>query len=290
MDFKVGDYLGNYNKATDRGNCKGCGKDILWKREKLASHKRVSCLGVTEDEKEIFAKKAKTSANTSSSNQIDASNISDDVIGDGDAVFAVVPVLTPELKAEIDDALAMLCFRTGVPFRFLDSAVFRRFVELLNPQYAKEMPKSRTVSGVLLDKQYDKSQAKLHDVLTNSKNLTLISDGWTNVRSDHIVNFLVKAPGQPSVFYKSINTSGIIQDTDAVSEAICEVLEEIGAANFVSFVSDNAPVLKAAHKQIERRYPHITAYGCAAHALNLLIKDILEPSLAGMNIQYSLFI
>lgn len=88
------------------------------------------------------------------------------------------------------------------------------------------------------------------------------------------------------MFYKSINTTGIYQDTNAVTEAICEVFEEVGAANFVSFVSDNVRVLKAAHREIEIRYPHITAYGCAAHVLNLLVKDILDPHFGSEKVNF----
>lgn len=175
MDYKIGDYLEKYNKETDRGDCKGCGKKVLWKRDRLASHKRASCIGATEEEKEVFSKKAKVEATTTTSSNIQHDTEGPVVTYDGGAVYVVVPIMTPEVKAEIDDALAMLCFRTGVPFRFLDSAVFKRFVELLNPQYAKQMPKSRTVSGTLLEKQYSKSHAKLQDILTISKDLTLIS-------------------------------------------------------------------------------------------------------------------
>lgn len=129
--------------------------------------------------------------------------------------------LTAEKKAEIDTALAMLCFRTGVPFRFVDSDVFRHFVKLLNPEYARELPKSRSVSGVLLNTQYNKTSDKLHDILATSTNLTLFSDGWTNCRGDHIVNFLVECPGKPPIFYESIDIN-----------AISEVLEELGPVKF----------------------------------------------------------
>lgn len=272
MEFVIADYLGNYNKATGRGNCKGCDTSVSWKRTKVASHKRANCSAVTAAEKEIFRIRT-TSSNNS---EADISMQSDD-----SGPYTLTPMLTVERKAEIDGALAMLCFRTGVPFRFINSDVFRHFVELLNPEYAREMPRAKTVSGILLDKQYTKTAEKLRSVLDNSNNLTLISDGWTNCRGDHIVNFLVKGPGQPSLFVKSMNTTGITQDAAGIADAVGKVLNELGAAKFVSFVSDNAPVMKAAHDEIEERFPHISAFGCAAHVLNLLVKDILEPHMAG---------
>jgi Protein of unknown function (DUF 659) len=104
--------------------------------------------------------------------------------------------------------------------------------------------------------------------------LTLTLDGWTNVRGDHIVNFIVKAPSRPPFFFKSINTAGIPQTANAVADSICEVIEEVGAMKFSAVITDNAPVMQAAWKVIEQRHPTIAAYGCAAHGANLLIKDI----------------
>jgi Protein of unknown function (DUF 659) len=49
---------------------------------------------------------------------------------------------------------------------------------------------------------------------------------------------------------------------------------EIGSEKFSAVVTDNPNVMKAVWKIIEERYPTIAAYGCAAHGVNLLIKDI----------------
>jgi hypothetical protein len=40
-------------------------------------------------------------------------------------------------------------------------------------------------------------------------------------------------------------------------------------------VTDNAVNVKAAWSKVEESYPHITPIGCAAHDLNLLLKDIM---------------
>jgi hypothetical protein len=40
-------------------------------------------------------------------------------------------------------------------------------------------------------------------------------------------------------------------------------------------VTDNAANMKAAWSKEEESYPHITSIGCAAHALNLFLKDIM---------------
>ena len=86
-----------------------------------------------------------------------------------------------------------------------------------------------------------------------------MSDGWTNIRGNHIVNFCIKAPDQKAFFYTSINISGIIYSSSAIAAAILQVIEKIGSQKLTSFISDNAPVMKSAWRIIEEKYPHISA-------------------------------
>lgn len=88
----------------------------------------------------------------------------------------------------------------------------------------------------------------------------------------------MKAPGHKPLFKCSQNTSGIVQTGREIADAICKVLEELGPEKFCCVVTDNAAVMRSAWKEVEARFPHISANGCAAHGLNLLIKDLLnEP-------------
>lgn len=50
-DFKISDYLINFTKETRRGNCKVCNTLVTWGKERVASHKRMSC---TEPTPEVF--------------------------------------------------------------------------------------------------------------------------------------------------------------------------------------------------------------------------------------------
>lgn len=89
------------------------------------------------------------------------------------------------------------------------------------------------------------------------------------------MNFIIKAPNRQPFFYKSIDTSGIPQNAVAIGEEIIKVIEEVGSEKFSSVITDNAAVMQAAWKIIEARFDTISAYGCAAHGMNLLIKDIV---------------
>lgn len=239
MDYSL--YLEHYDRVTKKGTCKSCKKLVPWNRVNLASHKRTNCINVSPAEKEIFRLEVHSSPGSSQANISDPQENPLNVSGGSTANQPYE--LTAEKKLEIDTAFGNFCYRTGIPFRVAESDSFRDFVKLLNPSYAENMPKARTISGRLLDEQYDKSFAKLTKILNDSSELGLITDGWTNVRGDHIVNFLIKAPGQPTVFYKSIDTSGVIQNEMGVAQAISDILEELGSGKFTSVITDHAPVI-----------------------------------------------
>lgn len=275
MDLNISDFLQEFDKISRRGKCKSCQKPVGWSRSHLAAHKRATCASATPDEKRRFAKRP--------SNNFDASNDSS-----SDNSFEVPSGhLSVEQIKNINSKLAQFFFRTGISIRLADSEAFKDLVTALNPTYAQSMPTARSLSGSLLDDQYSKCVGAVQEILEESHNLTLISDGWTNIRGDHIVNFCVKAPNNKPFFHSSVNTSGIAQNAQAVADEIMKVVEQVGAEKFSSVVTDNAAVMKAAWKIIEQKHPHITAMGCAAHTMNLLIKDILGSNINQKTIKES---
>ncbi|KAG5666047.1 hypothetical protein PVAND_017768, partial [Polypedilum vanderplanki] len=173
-------------------------------------------------------------------------------------------------------AVANFIFKSGVSFRIVELDCFKDMFSVINPSLVNAIPNRKQLSIQLLDKEYDIIQEKLQLILANNKNLSLISDGWTNISGDHIVNYCIKCPQMPTLFYKSINTSGTSQTSEEIARQISTILETLGSEKFVSVVTDNASNMRAAWNLIERSYPHISCNGCSAHMINLLIKDILE--------------
>lgn len=265
-NFEIKEYLDNFNKQSRRGVCIACLKEVTWSRERVAAHKRMNCGNATADEKQFFRKrKAGEMYHHNEDSFVDQSTTSN---------FATQ--FDAEQKQQADRLLALFFYRTGISFRLADSESFKAFVKKINPSYAETMPSSKMLSGSLLDQNYSSEAEKLNILLESSTNLTLISDGWTNVNGEHIVNYSVKAPRSKPLFKCSENTSGIVQTGKAIADAICKVITELGAEKFCCVVTDNASVMRAAWLEIEKRFPHISANGCAAHGLNLLIKDFLS--------------
>lgn len=63
---KINNFLENYNKLTNKGTCKTCGKEVQWNRIKLESHKRANCPEISAEERDLFAKKSSLKNSTPS--------------------------------------------------------------------------------------------------------------------------------------------------------------------------------------------------------------------------------
>lgn len=232
--FKISNFLEGFDKISRRGKCKACQKTVNWARIAVAAHKRMSCENASAEEKRSFSKR-----NLDDSSNNSGSDISIDGSQNEHAAHRH-DKLTEEQTKDIDSKMGNFFFRTGISLRLVDSEALKDLVTALNPSYAATMPSSKTLSGKLLDQQYDKCSQLMEEVLEASENLTLESDGWTNIRGDHIVNFCVKAPNHKPFFYTSIDTSGITQNAQAVADEIIKVFEKLGPAKFSCLITDNA--------------------------------------------------
>ena len=104
--------------------------------------------------------------------------------------------------------------------------------------------------------------------------VTIMCDSWTGPTSMSIINFMVYCNGR-MFFHKSINATGQIQNADFLYDGIKEVIvDEIGHESVVQIITDNGSNYKKACLRITKEYPHIVWQACAAHTVNLMLKDI----------------
>ncbi|RHZ00579.1 hypothetical protein DYB35_011184 [Aphanomyces astaci] len=166
-------------------------------------------------------------------------------------------------KFTLDKAYADIFYSTGIPFRFADSPALETFIKLAQPAYAP--PTAKAIAGPLLNHAHQGMMAKMNQFVQDQTRISLVSDGWTSLRNDYMVNFVAVFPN------KSVKLN-IAHDLENAMMAI-----EIDKISGV--VTDNAACMRAAWKILEAKYPGLICNGCAAHALNILVKDVckLEP-------------
>lgn len=100
-----------------------------------------------------------------------------------------------------------------------------------------------------------------------------MSDGWTDGKGRHLINFLVICP-KGSVFLKSVDASKTTNDAMFIANLVDEVIKDVGAENVIQFVTDNGSNFKAAGNIIHQRYPNIFWTPCAAHCVNLILEEL----------------
>lgn len=89
-----------------------------------------------------------------------------------------------------------------------------------------------------------------------------------------IINFMVYCNGR-MFFLKSVNATGLIQNADYIHSILREVVhDDVGEKCVVQIVTDNGANYKKACRMIIAEFKHITWQPCAAHTINLMLRDI----------------
>ncbi|XP_016194913.1 uncharacterized protein LOC107635874 [Arachis ipaensis] len=84
-------------------------------------------------------------------------------------------------------------------------------------------------------------------------------------------------------FVKTVDASDVIKTANALFNLFADVIEWVGPSNIVHVVTDNAANYVSAGKLIHEKYPNIFWYPCAAHCVNLILKDIASiPHIADL--------
>ena len=136
-------------------------------------------------------------------------------------------------------------------------------------------PSMHDLRGSLLHKEV----ASIEEYLTDFKlswaktGCTIMSDGWSDGKNRSIINFLVSCP-QGTMFLRSIDASDRVKDANLLFELLDEVVMEVGVANVVQVVTDNASNYVLAGKMLEEKHKTIFWTPCAAHCIDLMLEDI----------------
>ncbi len=98
-----------------------------------------------------------------------------------------------------------------------------------------------------------------------------MTDGWSNVNREPIIAYCSCSPTH-SIFIESIATGSISHNGQFLSDDIKRVITN--HPHICGICTDSASANKTAWIKVKTDYPHLFCYGCQAHALNLLVKDI----------------
>ena len=90
--------------------------------------------------------------------------------------------------------LAKSIYTSGVPFRYVENPHFLDWASEMNPAF--KVPTRREIAGKLLTDEDASTTAFVRHRIESApeRSLTLVTDGWTNVTGESIVNYVVCDP------------------------------------------------------------------------------------------------
>ncbi|KAL6534829.1 hypothetical protein OROGR_013504 [Orobanche gracilis] len=183
---------------------------------------------------------------------------------------------TPEEKARVHMHIANFFYECGIPFNAANSRSYEVMVESIG-QYGPGLkpPTFHELRKPLLKKakeDTDKLKEK-HEKAWQKYGCTLMSDGWTDRRGRHLINFLANSP-EGTFFLGSVNASSESHDAPMLANLLHSKIKEIGEKNVVQLVTDNGANYKAAGELLETRIHTLFWTPCAAHCIDLMLEDI----------------
>ena len=98
-------------------------------------------------------------------------------------------------------------------------------------------------------------------------------NGWTDGRNHTILKFLVSCP-QGTMFLKSDDASDKVNVANLLFQNLDEIVVEVGVANVVQIITNNASNYVLASKMLKRKYTTRFWTPCVAHSIDLMFKDI----------------
>jgi hypothetical protein len=96
---------------------------------------------------------------------------------------------------------------------------------------------------------------KSHELAWTEFGCTLMSDGWTDRRDRHLINFLVNSPAG-TFFLEFVNASSETADAQMLAALLEKRIDVIDRDKVVRIVTDNGANFKAVGRLLERKIPH----------------------------------
>lgn len=154
----------------------------------------------------------------------------------------------------------------------LEHPLWQKVFAACRPVY--KIPTRSSLSSTLLESQYSEMKKKVSEIVLSAPHLHLQCDGWTNIRNNGIMNFILSTP-RP-VFVKSVATGQNRHTAEYITDEINKVLIEFNPMKFVTLIGDNAANVKKSFMLLKNVYPHLVPLNCLAHSINLLFNDIVS--------------
>ena len=167
---------------------------------------------------------------------------------------------------------AKFFFKNALPFNIIKDEHLMQLCKTLRPSFV--LPSPHQLRTSLLNQEYEDVTRTREEAIEQAVGVTIVIDGWSNVRKDDIVNIILCTP--KPFFYSSTNTEDNRKTAAYLKTLIDPIIAKYGPSKFNAIVSDNAANMVKFGKEVQLQHTNIFFNGCCAHLLSLLIKDIVS--------------
>ncbi|KAI3818669.1 hypothetical protein L1987_12484 [Smallanthus sonchifolius] len=150
-------------------------------------------------------------------------------------------------------------YSVGLPFNAVRDEGFQDMINVIG-EYGRGMPTPsyHNIRVTLMKKRLEETKKFVDSFRPHWEEYrcSIMSDFWTDGKGRCLINFLVNCP-IGTIFLKSIDASEHVKNAQLIVEMINEVIEDVGEANILQFITDNGSNFKAAGKILEEKHPKI---------------------------------
>lgn len=180
--------------------------------------------------------------------------------------------MTQTEKIRFRKLMAMYFYTTGTAFERIENPYLTAALQLLRADVS--IPNRKDLSGASLNDAFEAVSLNANKVIQDeSYGSTLISDGWSDVNMASIINYL-SASTDHTIFIEALTASKINHTGEFLAADIKRVIDSL-KSNICGVCTDNTAANKKAWAILKKdHFPQKFFYGCAAHALHLIVKSL----------------
>ncbi|KAE8992118.1 hypothetical protein PR003_g20990 [Phytophthora rubi] len=156
-------------------------------------------------------------------------------------------------------------------FYEVEHSALLKSLQLLEP--GVKLPSSFQLVTTYLNGAYSKSLCVMQ-VELEGQIVTIVTDGWTDMNGLAVINYVADAR-KKTYFLKSVYTGAQTHDAAFLAADIKRVIDKYDFLHVGAVVTDNIAANKSAWELLQPDFPRVFFYGCACHALHLLVKDTI---------------
>jgi hypothetical protein len=189
-----------------------------------------------------------------------------------------IKVLTKGEQETFHTHIAEFFYLTGTSFQRVGCPKLKQAIEGIRPGCT--LPTRDRLANELLDKSYENMNQKVAHLLSLSTTYSCVtSDGWTDNNGNSILTYNSYTDFK-DIFLESVETKLNRHSAVYLQEDFERVLKSIDSTpnspKVAGFVTDNTSTNRLMWDQLLLKYPSKYFYGCAAHALQLIVKWIFK--------------